>query len=157
MKRGWVEESVILYQWSGWECNSCISALSSRGSKKRKWVSEKQKISNMTKKIRTLSWDWVCKEQSKKISIAWQKSAGKEHNFPYEKQCFIADWTLEGHVIPHFCHCMVTSIRTKTVANQKKARNQRTNKDIWQTNKVWNTLLPYIWKLNWKWKHKLHE
>ena len=30
------------------------------------------------------------------------------------------DWTLQGYVIPHFCHCMIPFIGTKTLANQKK-------------------------------------
>ena len=58
--------------------------------------------------------------------------------------CFIADWTLEGHVIPHFCHCMVTFIRTKTVANQKKHAIREQTKKYGKLTKLGGNSLKHM-------------
>ena len=54
------------------------------------------------------------------------------------------NWTLQGHVIPHFCHCMVTFIRTKTVANQKKHAIREQTKKYGKLTKLGGNCLEHL-------------
>ena len=66
-------------------------------------------------------------------------STGKKKDVR-QKHCLY--WTLQGHVIPHFCHRMIPFIGTKlwqmrkSTQSENNQTNMAKNKQIWRTTKV---------------------